>query len=341
MHEKMTSFYHQHVRLSKDERGELAVRRDTNLKRLNAGLDKMSEADGQLYAHPIRYCDQGSYPVHTLNQRPENDYDLDVAIIFRKDDLPSSARDARKRVERAFVTAGGNFKKPPKARTNAVTVWYAEGYHIDFAVYRESEAEYGATVTEHASADWKVRDPIEITEWFKRMVRERSPSKEAGATVEDGQFRRVVRLLKAFARSREDWGLPGGMIISKLTAECYCADYHRDDAALHQTMSTIRTRLLSNVQVYDPIHTDQKLTYKDAFVRQVEQFRDRLGEALDQLAVLFQGDCTRPQAMNSWYWVFQHDFWYDDDTNDANESPPGPSALRGSPRDVRESPPFA
>jgi hypothetical protein len=341
MHKKMVTFYHQCVRLPKPKRDELAGHRDTNLERLNAGLDAMSEEDEQVYAHPIRHRDQGSYPMHTLNQRPENDYDIDVAIIFRKDDLPGSTCDARKRVERAFVTAGGNFKQPPKARTNAVTVWYEEGYHVDFAVYRESEDEYGDTVTEHAGADWKVRDPIEITEWFKRTVRERSPSTEAGATVETGQFRRVVRLLKAFAKSRESWNLPGGMIISKLVEECYSPDYYRDDLALYGTMSAIRTRLLGNVQVYDPIHTDQQLTYKDELVKQVERFRDRLGEALEQLAVLFQWNCTPTQGMNAWYWVFQHDFWRDDDAGGTAESPKGPSILRGSTSDVRESPPFA
>lgn len=337
----MVTFYHTHVRLPNTKRTELAEHRDTNLERLNAGLDKIGEEDNTSYAHPLRHRDQGSYPMHTLNQRPDNDYDIDVAIIFRKDDLPSSTQAARKRIERAFTTVGGNFAKPPKARTNAVTVWYAEGYHIDFAVYREVEDEYGETVTEHAGAEWKVRDPVEITKWFKQTVREKSPSSASGATVEDGQFRRIVRLLKAFARSREYWNLPGGMIISKLMEECCQANYERDDMALRATMTSIYNRLLDNLEVYDPIHTDQKLTYKAEFTKQVERFRDRLGDASKELAILDDASCTFAQAMNAWYWVFQHEFWYVDDDKGSSESSKGPSVLRKSGSDVRESVPFA
>lgn len=341
LHGKMVTFYHNHVRLSRSKRDELAKHRNTNLDRLNLGLDKMSKEDECAYAHPIRSCDQGSYPMHTLNQRPDSDYDIDVAIIFRKDDLPSSALNARRRVERAFVIAGGNFTKPPQARTNAVTVWYAEGYHIDFAVYRETEDEYGDTFTEHAGAEWKARDPIEITNWFKRIVREKSPTSTSGATVESGQFRRVVRLLKAFSKSRGHWDLPGGMIISKLAEECYYAHYSRDDESLYFTMQAIRNRLLGNVEVYDPVHSDQKLTYKEEFRKQVERFRDRLGEALEKLAILHDSNCTHVQAMNAWYWVFQHDYWREDEDGGSSESSKGPSPVRKSTSDVRESPPFA
>ncbi len=337
----MVTFYHNHVRLPNTKRTELAGHRDTNLERLNTGLDKIAEEDSTSYAHPLRHRDQGSYPMHTLNQRPDNDYDIDVAIIFRKDDLPSSTQAARNRIERAFTAVGGNFAKSPKARTNAVTVWYAEGYHIDFAVYREVEDEYGETITEHAGAEWKVRDPVEITKWFKQLVREKSPSSALGATVEDGQFRRIVRLLKAFARSREQWKLPGGMIISKLTAECYQADYECDDRALRTTMTSIYNRLVRNLEVYDPIHTDQQLTYKEEFKKQVEHFRDRLSDAIGKLAILDDSSCTYTQAMNAWYWVFQHDFWYIDEDSGSSEASKGPSVLKKSGSDVRESVPFA
>jgi len=342
MHSKMVTFYHNHVRLHKAKRDELADHRDTNLDRLNSGLDKMSEEDECVYSHPIRSKDQGSYPMHTLNQRPDKDYDIDVAIIFRQDDLPSSALDARKHVERAFVAAGGNFSQPPRARTNAVTVWYTDGYHVDFAVYREVEDEYGETFTEHAGSDWKPRDPVEITVWFKRIVREKSPSSASGASVEKGQLRRVVRLLKAFAKSREAWNLPGGMIISKLVEECYQSHYSRDDEALYLTMKAIRNRLLGNVEVYDPIYSDQKLTYKEKFRKQVERFRDKLGDALTELDILHNIDCTHKQAMDAWHWVFQHEYWKEDEDNGGTkEAASGPSPVIKSSSDVRESPPFA
>ena len=136
LHDKMNEFYKDHVRLDTDERKKLAGYRDINLERLKSGLDKLGEKHDTTYAYYQYDCNQGSYATFTLNQHPDNEYDIDVAIVFKKDDLPSSALKARQRIADAFKQMGRIFSKDPEARTNAVTVWYAEGYHIDFAVYR-------------------------------------------------------------------------------------------------------------------------------------------------------------------------------------------------------------
>jgi hypothetical protein len=311
MHKEINEFHNRHVRLGYDEKKKLAGYRDTNLERLNLGLDKLGEEDGNEYAHPTRTCNQGSYAMHTLNQHSENDYDIDVAIIFNKADLPSTSLGARKHIEAAAQKGGGNFKRPPEARTNAVTVWYAEGYHVDLAVYREYEDESGVTIVEHAGADWVARDPMEITNWFNRLVRELSPPGDLGAAVEAGQMRRIVRLLKAFAKCRDDWNLPGGLIISVLVAECYCPDHNRGDVSLYHTMVAIYNRLFNNVSVLNPVDSSQPLTDKPKYINQVKNFRECLGDAIEKLQVLFHYDCTYEEAADAWYWVFQHDFWTD------------------------------
>ncbi len=313
LHNKMKKYHHDHVRLGQIEQGELAGYRDTNLRRLNAGLDKLSEECGRSYAHPIRHCDQGGYAMSTLNQHPDKDYDLDEGIIFRKDDLPAGALDARNRIAEAMKKGGGNFAKEPEARTNAVTVWYAEGYHIDMAVYRQYSDSVGRAITEHAGTDWTVRNPSEITDWFTERVETLSPSRDRGASVEAGQMRRVVRLLKAFSKSRESWQLPGGLIISALVAECFQPDSHRDDIALYSTMVAIRNRLQGNLEVLNPVDSSQKLTCKPKYTNQVKRFRTRLGEAIDEhLYVLNTHGCTDSQALRAWHWVFQHSFWLED-----------------------------
>jgi hypothetical protein len=337
MHQKMNTFYHTHVRLPQAKREELGGYRDLNLERLNEGLALIGEEDDTTYAQPITHCDQGSYAMHTLNQNPANEYDIDEAIIFRKEDLPADPCDARRRIERAFRKVGGNFKIPPEARTNAVTVWYAEGYHVDFAVYRRTVNGWGQEITEHAGPEWKVRSAQEITDWFTRQVNQRSPRRDLGATVEAGQFRKVVRLLKAFARSRPEWNLPGGIIISKLVDECYQQDASRDDRALYLTAKAVRTRLLDNTTVLDPIHPEQQLTDKQAHVKQVERLCAQLGQALEELAVLWREDCTQNQALAAWHWFFNHDFWLPDS---GEESTAKVSAVRRSLPDVRESQPF-
>jgi hypothetical protein len=77
---------------------------------------------------------------------------------------------------------------------------------------------------------------MEMTHWFTDMVHTPSPSKETGATVDPLQMRRIVCWLKAFARSREHWDLPGGLLISVLVVESYRPDFERDDVSLYNTM---------------------------------------------------------------------------------------------------------
>ena len=328
VHDRLNEFYKDHVRLGSDEKKKLAGYRDTNLDRLKSGLDKLGEEDNTTYAY-YQYCrNQGSYAMFTLNQHPDNEYDIDIAIVFKKDDLPSSALKARQRVADAFKKVAGNFAQDPEARTNAVTVWYAEGYHIDFAVYRTFENQYGKTIVEHAGPDWTERDPMEVRDWFNNAVNQWSPLKKDGATVDEHQLRRIVQFLKAFAKSRSSWNLPGGFIISALVVECYQRDYHNDDSSLYNTMVAIHNRLLFNTEVYSPVSSSESLTNREKYKKQVERFRDKLDSAITNLAVLFEDDCTTDKAMKAWNKVFNHPFWSDaeeeeeetEDDSDIDES---------------------
>lgn len=303
MSSEIYEFYKSHVRLTKEQREQLIDYRDTNIDRLKDGLDNLE------CPHPAHIRGQGSIAMSTANQHPDNDYDIDTALIFKKADLPSSPRDARKRVEAAMISGGGNFTRPPEARTNAVTVWYQLGHHVDLAVHRINVDDFGNEVIEHAGAEWTPRDPTKIATWFNDLVNQVSPSKDDGATVQSGQMRRIVQLIKKFSRSRSSWTLPGGLVITSLVAECYVCDYVRDDIALYQTMSAIYNRLLFRTDVYNPVDRDRKLTYKDKYVNQVKQLRDKLGDAIRWLEPLFAADCTRTDAIKAWNTLFQHEYW--------------------------------
>lgn len=312
LHAKLCEFEMNHVRLGTDEKNKLAGYRDINIDRLKDGFDKIGENDKTHYNMPIETCNQGSYAMNTLNQHPDNDYDIDVALIFKKDELPSDPIDARKHIARAFCEAGGNFNKDPEARKNAVTVWYADGYHIDFAIYRSSVGTLGLEAIEHAGADgWVTRDPMETTNWFNKKVKDKSPLESLGATTEADQMRRIVRLVKAFCRSRQSWSLPGGMIISALVAECYVPDYHRDDISLAKTMKAVRDRLLINMEVANPVYAGRSLTDRDKYKTQVKRLKEKLDWAVSKLDVLEKNTCTQGQALAAWNSVFAHTFWGD------------------------------
>jgi len=302
MHKELNEFYEEHVRL-KDEKKKLKEHRDTNLEALKDGLKKLK------FPFVFDKKDQGSYAMDTINKHPEKKYDIDVAVIFEKDDLPSKPVDARKRIEDAMVEGGGDFNTPPEAKTNAVRVSYAKGYHVDLAVYRKNKDIHGNSIIEHAGADWTTRDPIDITNWFVNAVQARSPQKIYGSNVDDMQLRRTVRWLKMFSKSCNSWNMPGGLIISVLAVECYVSDINRDDISLHGTMKSIRDRLEWNKEVNNPVDITQSLTEREKDKTRIKNLSEQLDSVLDKLDDLFDLQCDCLQALKAWDSVFDHSYW--------------------------------
>lgn len=304
MHKELNEFYEEHVR-SKGERNKLKGHRDTNLVALINGLKKLEYPSG------FDKKDQGSYAMDTINKHPKKEYDIDVAIIFEKDDLPSEPADAKKRIEEAMIVGGGNFKTPPEAKTNAVRVSYAEGHHIDLAIYRKNKDFLGNLIVEHAGAEWTIRDPMDITNWFVNAVQAKSPQKKYGAKVGDMQLRRIVRWLKMFAKSRTSWdgNMPGGLVISVLAVECYISNSDHDDISLYESMKSIRNRLEGNTEVKNPVDIAQSLTERNKDKKRITNLKENLDFVLDKLDDLFDLECDRPKALKAWDWVFQHSYW--------------------------------
>jgi hypothetical protein len=236
------------------------------------------------------------------------------------------APDARKRIADALVATGGNFKDPPEARTNAVTVWYADGPHVDLAIYRESSTLLGGVQLEHAGADWAIRDPGEVTSWFETAVKNKSPA--LLATVAPGQLRRIVRFVKAFTRSRDSWSLPGGMITTTLVVANYQSDFQRDDVALFNTLTRLQSAVKVSTDVYSPVQPGVLLTSKPELKAQVKRLGEKLDEVLPQLAPLIASSCTAAQAARAWNKVFNHDFWSTEAEEAKVVADNAPSALR-------------
>jgi Adenylyl/Guanylyl and SMODS C-terminal sensor domain len=308
VHPLLVKHYNDNIRLGAARRQLLARHRDTNLERLKAGLMRLGQERGRTYPAFIRSFDQGGYAMHTLNQHPDNEHDIDTGVVFSADALPTTALAARQLVADALLAGGGAFSKDPEARTNAVTVWYAEGHHVDLAIYREKTTFWGSSDLEHASADWTPSKPGDIPEWFIAENARRSPTKNQRASVDPDQFRRVVRYLKAFTKSRASWSLPGGLIISALVAECYRPDLHRDDVALYNTMKAILQRLSTSTDIRSPVG-GAVLSSTPEYVGQIVRLKDRLDEVLPKLDALFLTGCSLETARRAWNCVFRHNFW--------------------------------
>ncbi|MTI65450.1 MAG: nucleotidyltransferase [Firmicutes bacterium] len=306
--DEFLKFHNKKVKLLYTEKQKLRNLKKLNLDRLKAGLNEINEEEDKFYKI-IKTYEQGSVAMNTVTQNDNNEYDIDIAVIFEKDNIPNQPLDARKLVADALKRKCTNFAEEPTARTNAVTVWYKEGYHVDFAVYRQYEDDWENTIREHGGVNWIARDPTAITEWFNNAVKDKSPKTEFGATVEFGQMKRIVRLLKMFCKSRLSWSLPGGLIISVLVEECYKPDYHRDDVTFYNTIQAICNRLQSSLDVYNPIHTNLLLNVKEEHTNKIRRLKEKLEEKLEYLEVLFEYDCTEKKAMKAWKNFFNHDYW--------------------------------
>jgi hypothetical protein len=153
------------------------------------------------------------------------------------------------------------------------------------------------------------------TRWFNDKVSNKSPSSGLvtllgpNVTVPKQQLRRIVRFIKAFARSRSSWALPGGIIISTLVCEVYKPHPTRDDIALHDTLKALLARLKWNVHVENPVQTGTNFTAAERHRKEVERLRDCLEAKLPSLDVLHRPGCTAREAFSAWDSIFWHDFW--------------------------------
>ena len=295
------AYHDEETSLPQAERTAMRKRRDANRERLKSRLKEKGKPS------PHEFITQGSYAMRTMVQDADNDYDIDDGVYFTqaslrdKDGKDMPAVDARAMVCDALKD--DRFTRQPKVKHSCVRVFYNEGYHVDIPVYRirESDGEY-----ELAAGDsWTVSRAADVEDWFNDFNEQNSPDDDNG-----GQFRRIARMMKKFARSRAAWKsqIASGFTITKLASEKYVPDADREDVALRQAMQGIYDRLALSLEVDHPITPGCKLT-KGPDDPETAFLRDKLSDALKDLAVLDDAACTRKKALAAWDKVFNTDFF--------------------------------
>lgn len=295
------AYHDEKVTLPQNERTEMKTRRDANRERLKSRLADTGKPV------PDEFIPQGSYAMWTMVQDPDRDYDIDDGIYFtqaslkKKDGTDMSPREAKEMVQDAL--RDDRFTKQPEIKKSCVRVIYEEGYHVDMPVYRirESDGKY-----ELASDDgWTVSRAADTEDWFNKTNKEKSP--DAGTN--GGQFRRCVRLIKKFGRSRRAWkkDIAPGFTITKLAEECFAANVAREDVALRDCMQRIYGRLLNSLEVQHPVTQGAMLT-SGPDDPGTKSLRGKLKDALEELKVLDDPTCTAKQAAKAWDKVLNTDF---------------------------------
>ncbi|REJ09039.1 nucleotide-binding domain-containing protein [Halobacillus trueperi] len=298
---KFNTFYRNHVVLSNDERSNLVEKKNLNVRRLKDGLIEYNEEKGRDYKLAEEPVVQGSVAMFTVTQNESNDYDIDVAIIFEKDAIPSGPIATKNFLVEALKKKTTQFNVQPEAKANCVRIEYADGYHIDFAIYRRSKKEGEDEYTyEHGGGlEWRERDPRSITKWFNQQNKNHNY-----------RLREIIRLLKMFSKSRPgNWKkMPGGLILSVL-AEEKIQEYERIDERFYYSLKEIKNRLLWNKEVKNPTDSSKSLNLVSSDNDKMTNLYNRLSDQLSKLDILFEPDCTHVKAIEAWEGFFNHSYW--------------------------------
>ena len=286
---KFNTFYSSHVVLPQDEQNKLYQKKDLNIKRLKEGLADYN-VENKTSFQIVETCVQGSVAMSTVTQNEDNDYDIDVAVVFNKTDLGDKGPQAtRNMVANALRRKTKQFNAEPEVKTSCVRIKYAEGYHVDFAVYRRYLSN-GEWKYEHAGSEWEERDLSGITDWFKTQN-----------SASGGDLRKVVRLSKMFCNSRDSWvNMPSGLLQTVLCNE-NLQYYSRVDELFYNTMTRIVERLESDTSVTAPVDNGRALTPRKSDIQKMTNWKNRLKSKLEDLEVLFKDDCNEEDAIQAWY----------------------------------------
>ncbi|RFB95127.1 hypothetical protein B5K11_09145 [Rhizobium leguminosarum bv. trifolii] len=298
------------VKLSDEDRLDIKDKADTNRERLKGGLRAAEKPK------PIGMHTQGSYSMKTMIQEDDRDYDIDDGVYFKKEDLvgPNGGEMSALAVRQMVCDAlqDSRFNQPPEVRKNCVRVYYNDGYHVDVPSYRKIEIKdpisgEPKTAWELAGPTWKRSDARAVTTWFKTANSTRCS--DASKDGNRGQFVRVTRLMKKFAKSRASWKSKtiSGFAISRLVEECYLEIRGRNDQAFRSVMQQIHDRLELNDEIAHPTLKGENIV--DSGNAKVAFFIDCLKDNLEHTEILDDPDCTHEQAMKAWDKVFNSD-WF-------------------------------
>lgn len=230
---------------------------------------------------PIKFQMQGSFVMKTTVNPLNGDYDIDDGLYFKPQ---LGMRPTPETVHQWVADSAATYLTvdPPVDKKRCVRVPFKAGYHIDIPIYdlvNENNDDDPKPYLAVKGEGWVFSDPRKLTRWF---------NDEVGKHNNNGQLRRVVRYLKAWADFENQSSrpkIPCGLILTILAAKEFQDDYKdNDDEAFANTVSVIRERLLGNDSIPNPVDEEEDLI-------------DRISEAqfgnfLERLRVLVESADT-------------------------------------------------
>lgn len=168
-----------------EEEADLRDRRDILVTALQNAL-KDEKIPGTEQKLKFETFHQGSYEMDTAVRPKNNDYDIDLGVMFDVS-LEEYNSSSLKKLVRDKLNIGN---RTVTWKTPCITVNYInDAYHVDLAIYAKNNDDiHIAWGKEHATEQvWYKADPKGLTQWVSNVSSDKDKS---------AQFRRCVRYLK-------------------------------------------------------------------------------------------------------------------------------------------------
>lgn len=292
INDKMNSFYMDEVILPNDKVSELREKKRLNIDRLKNGIKKYNEENDTDY-EIYETLEQGSIAMSTAIDPEYDDFDIDVAIIFEKDKIPTATNDIKDLVIKIFKPYEHFFKYKPKKKTNCIRIEYQDNYHIDFAVYRVLNDYY-----EHCGLNWTERNPRDINNWFYEQNNSYN-----------NRLRIITRLIKFFSKTRKEWDICGGLIITILVNDALkdlSIDIDIDDLLL-DIIKSISNRISYNNSVKNPTN-NQELILDEKDRNRLKNLKEKLDEHIANIEKAYSNDDIK-EIKKQWNNFFKTDYF--------------------------------
>lgn len=255
--------FHNNIKLGTyDENKTLREKRDTLIDDLRNSLkdEKVPGTDKPLTFSKI---DQGSYAMNTGVKPQNDDYDIDVGIIF---DITNDEYDSNKLKTLVRDKLNKKYNRTVEFNRPCITVKYTSGYHVDLPVYSKNNDDLHIAWGKECSTKnrcWYKAEPKELNQW----VFDVSSSSE-----QREQFRRCVKALKKWKSkhfsSNGNTAPPSiGITIQARNAFVYSAD-----SDLEALITIARAIKNSFVQTWDS--DSESLKYTTAVHLPVAPYKD-------------------------------------------------------------------
>ncbi len=305
--------FHEEIKLGTyDENETLREKRDLLIDELRDKLkdEKVPDTDKKLTFTKI---DQGSYSMNTGIKPKDDDFDIDVGVIFN---ITNDEYESHKLKKLVFDKLNSHHKRTVKYNRPCITVEYADGYHVDLAIYSENNDDiHIAWGKEHSKSEnklWYKSEPKKLTKWVSDV---------SSKSIESQQYRRCVRFLKKwkekhFSSDGNTAPVSIGLTIQARNHFRYYEDNYLD--ALIYIVERIKSDFYTNTESWKmnidvrlPVEPRKNVYYKMSDIQQ-DNFYDKVESLIESLKEA-RDETSKKQACKILRKVFGNDFPLSDD----------------------------